>query len=649
MVLFMMASFFKNELRLLFFGGKGGVGKTTSASATAISLAINNENKKYLLISTDPAHSLSDSFEMKIHDTPTPFFNNLLIREFNAANALTKFKNKYEQEIKLITDRGTYFDNADINSFFNLSLPGIDEVMGILEIAELIEKNEYDTIIVDTAPTGHTLSMLRLPELLSRWLGIFDLMQGKHHILQKHFTRSKTIDSADKFLKMMHDRLKGVSNLFRNHEKTEFIVVMIPEEIVMAETLRLIKELLKLKIPVHNIVVNRVFKIDGCPNCKRRGLNQQPLLSEINENISLNKIFIPIFATEIHGSERLQEFAVWMRKGERERVEVKKEDKTFEVGIVSINNKKLAIGNLDNVRFVMVCGKGGVGKTTTSSATAILLALNNPEIRHRLYSIDPAHSLGDCFSKEIGSAGAKILPNLDIYELNAESLYLAFQAEYEEAIDNLFDQFTGGNNGVDFGYDRELLKELLRTSPPGLDELMALNKVIGEVGKTERIILDTSPTGHFIRFLEIPELVRSWLSAIFELLLKYSGVVRLNTVAEKLVTLSRDIRSVINVITDNKKSCALAVTIPESMAIAETERLVSSIHEHKIRCEGVIVNMATHDSARCDFCASRALSEALWIRKATSLCKNVTLIPYIATDIRGLERLTEFGKLIWKH
>jgi arsenite-transporting ATPase len=184
-------------------------------------------------------------------------------------------------------------------------------------------------------------------------------------------------------------------------------------------------------------------------------------------------------------------------------------------------------------------------------------------------------------------------------------------------------------------------------APPGLSELMALHQVILELGKTDCVIFDTAPTGHFVRFLELPPLVREWLKAIFQLLLKYKVVVRLGKAAEKLVNLSKDIRSVMDIMTDHKKTAVVVVTIPKAMAVAEAQRLFESLDRHEIRCDDVVINMATQ-IGDCVFCTACAADEAVWIEKAKKLCKSAVVIPYLAKETCGVENLREFGRMIWK-
>lgn len=651
----MFPTFLTNKaLRLIFFGGKGGVGKTTTAAASAILIASIHPEKKILLISTDPAHSLGDSFEIKLGDDPVlaDSHKNIFLREFNAAKALDRFKTKHGKAIKLIADRGTYFDGEDINRFFDLSFPGIDEVMGILEIAELTA--QYDTVIIDTAPTGHTLSMLKLPAILKKWMEVFSLMGEKHHILEEHFARSRSHDEADSFIETINAKLTHVGNLLCNASETEFVVVTIPEEMVLDETERLLRGLAVLKIPVRTLVINRVYEGKGCLHCEHRAGGQRPFIEMLEKKPSYKKVLIPLFPSEIKGVAKLKMFASALM-GARGTIAEKHEAGSTKQDnhascVVPHASSRLSLSNLNDAKFIMIGGKGGVGKTTTSAATALLLAEKNPNRTYNLYSIDPAHSLGDCFGRPIGDNGARALPNLQIFELDADRLYLKFQEEYRAAIDNLFDQFAGGasyERGMDFAHDRELLNALFEMSPPGLSELMALHKIISDMGEADCVIIDTAPTGHFVRFMEMPALVRSWLSAIFELLLKYKGVVRLGDVAEKLVNLSKNVRSVIDMMTYNKKTAAIVVTIPKAMAVAEAERLLKSLDGFMIRCDDIVINMATQ-AGDCALCAAYAADEVVWIDKALHLRGRAVVVPYLADDMCGIEKLKKFGELVWR-
>ena len=151
-------------LRLLFFGGKGGVGKTTCAAAAALRYASRSPQCSFLLVSTDPNHSLADS----LGDFHPP--HNLTVLEFSAQHSVDSFKEKHRGTFAEIAARGTFLDEEDIHRLLDLSLPGLDELMALLSIAGWAESQAYDLIVVDTAPTGHTLRLLTTPDLIRTWL-----------------------------------------------------------------------------------------------------------------------------------------------------------------------------------------------------------------------------------------------------------------------------------------------------------------------------------------------------------------------------------------------------------------------------------------------------------------------------------------------
>ena len=197
----------KPELKLLLFGGKGGVGKTTCATSTALYLA---KDFKTLLFSTDPAHSVADSLGLKIGDEikEVKGIKNLSALEISAEKALSMFKIEYDVEIRRLFDTSTYLDKDDIDSILALPIPGIDEVMGFKTIVDLIEEGKFDKYIVDTAPTGHALRLLTLPELLDDWIKVMAKMRWKYRYMVERFAGRYSPDEADDFLLSMKKTVK---------------------------------------------------------------------------------------------------------------------------------------------------------------------------------------------------------------------------------------------------------------------------------------------------------------------------------------------------------------------------------------------------------------------------------------------------------
>ena len=308
------------SLRLILFGGKGGVGKTTCASSTGLYLS---KDFKTLLISTDPAHSLADSLgqeiggEIKEVNPHTNAFGvgvkglkNLSALEISAEKALSKFKIRYESQIKKILDTSTYLDQEDIASVFTLPIPGIDEVMGFKMIVDLIEEAKFDKYIVDTAPTGHALRLLTLPELLDDWIKVIAKMRWKYRYMVTTFGGKYKPDEGNDFLFEMKKAVKRIEGLLRDSQRCEFIAVTIPEDMAIKETERMIKSLDQYGMKVKQMVINNVIPEQAdCPFCQARRENQDRYIRKIGDRFSDLKItIIPLQPYEVKGLEVLKNF-----------------------------------------------------------------------------------------------------------------------------------------------------------------------------------------------------------------------------------------------------------------------------------------------------------------------------------------------------
>jgi arsenite-transporting ATPase len=298
----------KTSLKLILFGGKGGVGKTTCASSTGLYLS---EDFKTLLISTDPAHSLADSLGQEIRGEikEVKGVKNLSALEISAEKALSKFKMRYESQIKKILNTSTYLDQEDIDSIFALPIPGIDEVMGFKMIVDLIEEAKFDKYIVDTAPTGHALRLLTLPELLDDWIKVMAKMRWKYRYMVTTFRGRYKPDEGDDFLVEMKKTVKRIEGLLRDSQRCEFIAVTIPEDMAILETERLIKRLDQYGMKVRQLIINNVFPECTCHFCQARREGQDKYIREIRDKFSdLKTIIIPLQPQEVKGIGSLENF-----------------------------------------------------------------------------------------------------------------------------------------------------------------------------------------------------------------------------------------------------------------------------------------------------------------------------------------------------
>jgi len=302
----------EDALKLILFGGKGGVGKTTCATSTGFYLA---KDFKTLLFSTDPAHSLSDSLGQKIGDEIKQVSlihgvrGQLSALEVSAEKAFSKFKIQYENQIRKILDTSTYLDEQDIDSIFALPIPGMDEVMGFKTIVDLIEEAKFDKYIADTAPTGHALRLLTLPELLDDWIKVMAKMRWKYRYMVERFAGEYKPDEGDDFLLSMKKTVKRIENLLKDQSRCEFIAVTIPEDMAVLETERLLNNLNNYGIKVKQLVINNVIESRNCGFCRERRKEQEKYINRIRKRFSNLKMTItPLQPREVKGIDALNSF-----------------------------------------------------------------------------------------------------------------------------------------------------------------------------------------------------------------------------------------------------------------------------------------------------------------------------------------------------
>jgi len=310
--------------RYRFFGGKGGVGKTTAASATALFLLNKlKPDNSILLFSTDPAHSLSDSLGVKVGNRLVKVAEHkgakLIAYEMDAALALERFREAHGKVLAEIAERGTLLDEEDINELLNLSLPGLDEVMSLFELSELDRAGKYAHIVVDTAPSGHTSRLLRLPEVFTRMVHALDRMGEKHRYMIQHFARRRVVaDEVDLFLQDLTVRIESVRKLLYDPQQTNFTLVAIPEAMSVRETERYLGLLREQGVPVTDLIINRVEQEhDACVYCKARVKTQRPWLKEIEKLFGDLKLHrVPLMAEEVRGVDSLEKIGkkIWTHR-----------------------------------------------------------------------------------------------------------------------------------------------------------------------------------------------------------------------------------------------------------------------------------------------------------------------------------------------
>ena len=462
----------------------------------------------------------------------------------------------------------------------------------------------------------------------------------------------------------MSKDLEKIRTILKDAEICEFVPVTIPEEMGIAETDRLLATLRKDGIPVRNIVVNRVQDKKKCVFCSNRRKGQKSYLKEIDRKFgSYNLVKLPVFSNEVRGAGLLRFGEFLSGNGSRTSVlqptskPARRKDK-FKPGMLSeILNKKL--------RFIIFGGKGGVGKTTVSAATALSVAKHNPDKKILVFSTDPAHSLADSFATPIGDKVTQIETEGNLYalEIDGARLYQDFRKEYKANIEDAFKQwqnsyFAGGlaeGRKWKLDFDEKVMVEFVDTYPPGLEEVLALERIMGFIKNKDFDIylFDTAPTGHLLELLKFPEAIRKWLRVTYRAILKYHleiPVDNIEVLAQKILASQETVQKMRALLTNPQKSEFVAVTIPEAMGLLETEDLLLSMKKLGIPSAHIVVNMVIPPTD-CDFCSSKRNEQISYIRQIDGKKEykgyQIVKVPLYPHEIRGIEDLTELSNFLY--
>ena len=629
------------KLRLILFGGKGGVGKTTSSLASAIHIASARPDKRILVVSTDPAHSLLDG----VAGSTLP--GNLAALEFNADELHQKFMTEHGSKFKEIAARGTFLDREDIDRFLSLSVPGLDELMAYVQIATWLKDHTYDTIVVDTAPTGHTLRLLAMPQFLEGWLGAMDALLAKHRFMLAAFGKRKQRDQIEEFLETLGRDLREPGKLMTDASVCRFVPVMLAEPMSAAETSDLARALDDLSIPHPELIVNRVMPADHGDVYTDLRNRQMSVLHDLTTILPRSKAWVfPHATAETRGAEILGH--LWDRATPVEFI-IRQNDANQPEKQASEGRSVMVNGALvlppPGTRLLMFAGKGGVGKTTMACASAV--ALSRAMARRTLIvSTDPAHSVADCIGLPVTAVPSPIRENVWAIELNAEREFNTLRDLYRDEIEQLLSAILPG---MDLSFDKDVMQRVLDLAPPGLDEVMSLIRVteLLEAGNFDLIVLDTAPTGHLLRLLELPHLIEQWINAVFKVILKFDKILRLPKVTAELIRISRGIKKLRAMFGDETRCRLHAVTIPTEMALAETGDLITSAQRIGIHLGQLIINQVA-PAGRTEFERTLFESDARMVDVFTARFTALNpVVVYRSTDPRGAPALLALGTALY--
>ena len=296
--------------------------------------------------------------------------------------------------------------------------------------------------------------------------------------------------------------------------------------------------------------------------------------------------------------------------------------------------------------LLLFAGKGGVGKTTMACATSMRLAQDSPKREVLLLSTDPAHSLADCLGVPVGPAPKRICPGLSALEIDAAAEFRALKQLYHEELRSFLRSLLPD---MDLAFDREAMERIVDLSPPGLDEVMALTRVMDlcDQNQYHTLVLDSAPTGHLIRLLEMPELVDRWLKVFFGLFLKYKQIFRLPKVSQRLVEMSKALKRLRTMLADPVQCALYGVTILTEMAFEETKDLLAACQRMQVNAPLLFLNLATPPSD-CPLCSALRRREGAIEQKFRKAFPTVAqVLVYRRGEPRGLTHLGELGQALY--
>ena len=561
--------------QFLFFTGKGGVGKTSMSCA--ISLALAKEGKKVLLISTDPASNLDEVLETKLKSIPTKIngVENLEAMNINPVVAAHEYKEKMVAPF-----RGVLPQSAIEQMEEQLSGACTVEIAGFNEFSKYvgdidISKN-YEHIILDTAPTGHTLRLLKLP---SAW----------NSFIEDNSTGSSCLGAVSG---LSHNKklYENVVENLKNADKTLLILVSRAEELSLIEASKASHELANQGIKNQHLIINGVFSAnDEDKIAKSFEKKSKKALENLDEIISnLPKTTIGFYPNGAVGLEALNNIIDNITPKEYSDVKEQLQN-SLKTILEDIYSWDSLIEDFENDKngLIMTMGKGGVGKTTIASNIALELAKRGHKIV--LSTTDPASHL---------EYVSKTNENLTIEKIDPK---IETQKHVDEVI--------ALNEGKISNEDMALLKEELST--PCIEEIAVFKAFAKTVSKAKNsfVVLDTAPTGHTL------------------LLLDASQAYHKEVLKNKNDALEEDLIELLPRIKDEKYTKILLVTLPEATPTHEAKDLQEDLKRAGIKPYAWVINrsFALTNSSNNLLC-QKALNEIKYIKEIKESLSFKTLI-----------------------
>ncbi|AAS45006.1 MULTISPECIES: arsenical pump-driving ATPase [Bacillus] len=571
----------------LFFTGKGGVGKTSTACATAITLA--DMGKKVLLISTDPASNLQDVFEIELTNKPKeiPSVPNLQVANLDPETAAHEYKERVVGPYRgKLPDAVIATMEEQLSGACTVEMAAFDEFSTLLTNKELTSK--FDHIIFDTAPTGHTLRLLQLP---TAWSGFLEESTHGASCL------GPLAGLGDK-KELYNQTVQALSN----PNQTMLMLVTRPDSSPLQEAERAAHELKEIGVSNQFLLVNGILKDymqnDNVSNAlfKRQSRALENMAEELK---NLPTYEIPLVPFNVTGIENMRKLVQPM-----ENLLISDE----EANTVSIPSLQTLITNLSESgkRVIFTMGKGGVGKTTVASAIAVGLAEKGHHVH--LTTTDPAAHIDYVMHGEQGNITvSRIDPKVEVENYRKEVIEQAKDTVDEEGL--------------------AYLEEDLRS--PCTEEIAVFRALadIVERANDEIVVIDTAPTGHTLLLLDAAQTYHK-------------------EIARSTGEVPQSVKNLLPRLRNPEETSVVIVTLAEATPVHEASRLQEDLKRADITPKWWVINQSFYATHTSDFVLrGRAQSEIQWIQEVQKESQNnCVIIPWQSEDIVGYEKLKELVK-----
>lgn len=564
-----------NLTKYLFYTGKGGVGKTSTACATAVALA--DQGKKVLLVSTDPASNLQDVFETDLNSKGTEIkaVNGLVVANLDPIQAAAEYR-----ESVVAPYRGLLPEEVIINMEEQLSGSCTVEIAAFNEFSNFITDKkaqaEYDHIIFDTAPTGHTLRMLQLP---SAWSGFIS-----------ESTHGASCLGQLSGLEERKDIYKLAVTTLSDSELTTLILVTRPDEAPLKEASRASKELKEIGICNQTLVINGVLESYDDSVSQSLYEKQNKALNQMPEELkNIDTFTIPLRAYNVMGIDNIRSFLSVDQY------------QTNSTEIVSKDLAKLkdVIDDLylSGKKVIFTMGKGGVGKTTVAAAIALGLAEKGCKVH--LSTTDPAAHLKYVIQEQ---------ENITMSHIDEHAVL----KKYQETV--LSKARANNLSENDIAYIEEDLRS------PCTQEIAVFREFAAIVDRADNevVVIDTAPTGHTLLLLDSTQSYHK-------------------EVQRTMGDTPESVKKLLPRLRNEKETSVMIVTLAETTPVFEALRLEEDLKRAGIQSKWWIINSSLYATETTNpVLKAKASNEIEWINKVNEHAKgNAAVISWSCDEMKG--------------